>query len=320
MSTTRCPTAARRGRGRHLAVSSATIASGTQSRTAHCPRPSRGDGAATVQGRPHGHDASPLGGDPGLGRRADRRHRPDPDAERLDAAGHSDVARPRRQQRPGRSLPHGHPGQPADLLAGDHRLRHRAVGPVGPPTARALRGVPGAGAVLRAARRVPPGVRSPVGHAGDDGAARASGAIPPGRRRRRRSAATTRSAAASASCPGSTPSGWSCFARRSPTTPASPTRSSASAAPGSATCALSKAYQNLGSTLVGDGEAQLSVDPVGFDLVLDCTSEFYTLLSKLLLTEGVTGDVVTHSSPPRRARNRRRSPSPCASTVRRSTS
>jgi hypothetical protein len=62
----------------------------------------------------------------------------------------------------------------------------------------------------------------------------------------------------------------------------------------SATCALSKAYQNLGSTLVGDGEAQLSVDPHGFDLVLDCTSEFYTLLSKLLLTEGVTGDVVTH--------------------------
>ena len=61
----------------------------------------------------------------------------------------------------------------------------------------------------------------------------------------------------------------------------------------SATCALSKAYQNLGSTLVGDGEAQLSVDPGGFDLVLDCTSEFYTLLSKLLLTEGVTGDVVT---------------------------
>ena len=61
----------------------------------------------------------------------------------------------------------------------------------------------------------------------------------------------------------------------------------------SATCALSKAYQNLGSTLVGDGEAQLSVDPNGFDLVLDCTSEFYTLLSKLLLTEGVTGEVVT---------------------------
>ena len=59
----------------------------------------------------------------------------------------------------------------------------------------------------------------------------------------------------------------------------------------SATCALSRTYQSLGSSLVGDGESSIAVDALGFDLVIDSTSEFYTLLSRLMVTEGVGGEV-----------------------------
>ncbi|MGB0113400.1 MAG: hypothetical protein WBP59_09295 [Ilumatobacteraceae bacterium] len=59
-----------------------------------------------------------------------------------------------------------------------------------------------------------------------------------------------------------------------------------------ATCALSRTYESLGSTLVGDGEATVAVDALGFDLVVDCTSEFYNLLSHLMVTDGVGGNVV----------------------------
>ncbi len=291
-----------------------------RSRHPHCPRPSRGDGAATVQGRPHGHDASPLGGDPGLGRRADRRHRPDPDAERLDAAGHSDVARPRRQQRPGRSLPHGHPGQPPDLLAGDHRLRHRTVGPVGPPTARTLRGVPGAGAVLRVARRVPVGVRSPVGHAGDDGAARASGAIPRARdgdvvrRRLQDPLPVQRRTVARPRADGAAPRGdrrphrhrlpaAAASAGRAARPARSPRPTRTSDRRSSATARRSSASTPTAST--SSSTAPASSTPCSPSC---CSPRASPATSS------------PNSSPPRRARNKRRSPSPCASTGQRSTS
>jgi hypothetical protein len=57
-----------------------------------------------------------------------------------------------------------------------------------------------------------------------------------------------------------------------------------------ATCALSRALHALGSTLVG-AENEVAVDPAGFELVLDCTSEFYSTLAHLLVTDGV--DAVT---------------------------
>lgn len=59
----------------------------------------------------------------------------------------------------------------------------------------------------------------------------------------------------------------------------------------SATCALSRTYQSLGSSLVGDGESAIEVDALGFDLVIDSTSEFYTLLSRLMVSDGVGGEV-----------------------------
>ena len=60
----------------------------------------------------------------------------------------------------------------------------------------------------------------------------------------------------------------------------------------SATVSLSAVLHELGSTVVGSGEAAVAVDPLGFDLVLDCTSEFYSTLSHLLVTDGVDATVV----------------------------
>lgn len=57
-----------------------------------------------------------------------------------------------------------------------------------------------------------------------------------------------------------------------------------------ATCELSAVMQELGSSLVGAGGAA-AVDGLGFDLVLDCTSEFYSTLTHLLVTEGVDAAV-----------------------------
>lgn len=59
----------------------------------------------------------------------------------------------------------------------------------------------------------------------------------------------------------------------------------------SATVSLSAVLHELGSTVVGSEEAAAAVDPLGFDLVLDCTSEFYSTLSHLLVTEGVDATV-----------------------------
>lgn len=59
----------------------------------------------------------------------------------------------------------------------------------------------------------------------------------------------------------------------------------------SATCQLSKVLHELGSSLVGSADAGVAVDPLGFDLVLDCTSEFYSTLSHLLVTDGVDAEV-----------------------------
>ncbi len=61
-----------------------------------------------------------------------------------------------------------------------------------------------------------------------------------------------------------------------------------------AACELSKTYDSLGSSLVGEADAAIEVDPLGFDLVMDCTSEFYRLLARLLVTDGVTADVKLH--------------------------
>lgn len=59
----------------------------------------------------------------------------------------------------------------------------------------------------------------------------------------------------------------------------------------SATVSLSAVLHELGSTVVGSGEAAVTIDPLGFDLVLDCTSEFYSTLSHLLVTDGVDATV-----------------------------
>jgi len=59
----------------------------------------------------------------------------------------------------------------------------------------------------------------------------------------------------------------------------------------SATCQLSTVLHELGSSLVGSADAGVAVDPLGFDLVLDCTSEFYSTLSHLLVTDGVDAEV-----------------------------
>ncbi|MBK7820433.1 MAG: hypothetical protein IPJ61_05000 [Tessaracoccus sp.] len=55
-----------------------------------------------------------------------------------------------------------------------------------------------------------------------------------------------------------------------------------------ATCRLSSVFHDLGPTVVG---GDTSVDARGFDLVLDCTSEFYTALTHLLVTEGLDAEV-----------------------------
>ena len=57
-----------------------------------------------------------------------------------------------------------------------------------------------------------------------------------------------------------------------------------------ASCELSSVFHELGSTIVG-AEGAVSVDGLGFDLVLDCTSEFYNTLTHLLMTEGVGAQV-----------------------------
>lgn len=57
-----------------------------------------------------------------------------------------------------------------------------------------------------------------------------------------------------------------------------------------ATCRLSTVLHELGSTVVG-GDGAATVDGLGFDLVLDCTSEFYNTLTHLLVTEGVGAEV-----------------------------
>ncbi|HEX5858604.1 MAG TPA: hypothetical protein VFY91_10905 [Microbacterium sp.] len=72
----------------------------------------------------------------------------------------------------------------------------------------------------------------------------------------------------------------------------------------SATVSLSAVLHELGSTVVGSTDAAASVDPLGFDLVLDCTSEFYSTLSHLLVTDGVdatvTATLVSTETDPRR--------------------
>lgn len=57
-----------------------------------------------------------------------------------------------------------------------------------------------------------------------------------------------------------------------------------------ATCELSTVLHELGSSIVGT-EGPTTVDGLGFDLVLDCTSEFYTTLTHLLVTDGVQAQV-----------------------------
>ncbi|WP_243074474.1 hypothetical protein [Microbacterium sp. SS28] len=57
-----------------------------------------------------------------------------------------------------------------------------------------------------------------------------------------------------------------------------------------ATCELSTVLHELGSSIVGT-EGATAVDGLGFDLVLDCTSEFYNTLTHLLVTEGVEAQV-----------------------------
>jgi hypothetical protein len=59
-----------------------------------------------------------------------------------------------------------------------------------------------------------------------------------------------------------------------------------------ATFGLSAIYESLGSEVLGDSaDAPLAVDPEGFELVLDSTNEFYNLLSKMLVTDGLEGEV-----------------------------
>lgn len=58
-----------------------------------------------------------------------------------------------------------------------------------------------------------------------------------------------------------------------------------------ATCELSAVLHELGSSLVGTDGGASQVDGVGFDLVLDCTSEFYNTLTHLLVTDGVDAAV-----------------------------
>jgi hypothetical protein len=61
----------------------------------------------------------------------------------------------------------------------------------------------------------------------------------------------------------------------------------------SASFGLSDVFSNLGATLVGTTAGQDPVvDSRGFELVLDCTSEFYNLLARLVVADGLTGDVV----------------------------
>ncbi|MBO0981999.1 hypothetical protein [Microbacterium sp. SD291] len=59
----------------------------------------------------------------------------------------------------------------------------------------------------------------------------------------------------------------------------------------SATVSLSAVLHELGSSVVGAADAAAGVDPLGFDLVLDCTSEFYSTLSHMLVTDGVDATV-----------------------------
>jgi hypothetical protein len=72
-----------------------------------------------------------------------------------------------------------------------------------------------------------------------------------------------------------------------------------------ATCQLSAVLHELGSSLVGTAEAGVAVDGLGFDLVLDCTSEFYTTLTGMLVTDGVdakvTATLVADADNPRTA-------------------
>jgi hypothetical protein len=72
-----------------------------------------------------------------------------------------------------------------------------------------------------------------------------------------------------------------------------------------ATCELSAVLHELGSSLVGTAEAGVAVDSLGFDLVLDCTSEFYSTLTRLLVTDGVdatvTATLVADADNPRTA-------------------
>lgn len=54
---------------------------------------------------------------------------------------------------------------------------------------------------------------------------------------------------------------------------------------------LSNEHAGLGASLVGGIDAVAEVDAFGFSLVLDCNSQFYTLLSSLLTGGGVGGEV-----------------------------
>jgi hypothetical protein len=59
-----------------------------------------------------------------------------------------------------------------------------------------------------------------------------------------------------------------------------------------ATFGLSAIYESLGSEVLGDSaDTPLEVDPRGFELVLDSTNEFYNLLARMLVTEGLEGEV-----------------------------
>lgn len=59
----------------------------------------------------------------------------------------------------------------------------------------------------------------------------------------------------------------------------------------SASFELSTLFDSIGGSLRGAEGGKVAVDPLGFELVLDCTSEFYNLVGRLVAEDGLTGSV-----------------------------
>jgi hypothetical protein len=54
---------------------------------------------------------------------------------------------------------------------------------------------------------------------------------------------------------------------------------------------ISPMYAEMGGEVLGDSEGVMAVDPSGFELVLDCSSQFYNSLETQLVAEGFDGTV-----------------------------